>query len=128
MATRDPDSPSRALSQFPGLSLRPFCVGVSLTVYLPPGPCLSPTLVSSLSFSPFSISVDLVPLRHAIGVAQAPEIPRFKTVSPYSQAMNPRPGDPSEEEVQRELEDSEGAHSQSADPATHGHALSKERP
>eukprot|EP00439_Symbiodinium_sp_Y106_P022844 s2854_g2.t2 len=34
--------------------------------------------------------------------------------------MNPRPGDPSEEEVQRELEDSEGAHSQSADPATNG--------
>ncbi|CAE7379917.1 sec31 [Symbiodinium sp. CCMP2592] len=34
--------------------------------------------------------------------------------------MNPRPGDPSEEAVQRELEGSEGARSQSADPATTG--------
>ena len=41
--------------------------------------------------------------------------------------MTPRPGDPSEKEVQHEPEDSEGARSQSVDPATNGHALRKQR-
>ncbi|CAE7805252.1 sec31 [Symbiodinium necroappetens] len=40
--------------------------------------------------------------------------------------MNPRPGDPSEEEAQRDLEDSEGAHSQSVDPATNGDLVDAE--
>ena len=60
---------SLSLSLSPSLALYVLFVSVCLSQSVSPALCLS----SSLSFSPLSLSVDLVPLRHAIGVAQVHE-------------------------------------------------------